>query len=547
MKYQDLTLMATEMGTARDASGTLLTTFKLLIPRVMADALVCSFDRKALKELQKAGTAADAKWEGALALGRALADILLPDAVRRVVTERMTQAKAQGQGLRLRLALPNELQRLPWEFMAINRAGGESTAHDFLALEPNLSIVRDPANALPVWQIQAEPTDTINVLAAFSSPEDQPPLDVDGEQAKLTEAFKSLTRARLKPINHATLDAVLAGNDKAHVFHFAGHGVFVPVPMSAQPGKTEGQGALVFENDSNTSAFVDPSVFGVALRAKGVRVALLGACHSAERDDLRQWGGVAESLLKADVGAVVGMQFAVRDDSAIAFAGQFYGALLAGMTIDEAVTAGRVMLAGKGDVRGFGTPVLYLRDADGVVLPEMLKVPTATAEQASIATAIQTQYQTIGGVHIGSIDARGSQGMIVGGAGPVNVTQQFGNTVNTGGGAYIGGNVTAGGDVVTGDKIVNINTTPVEVDAEISGATPEQTKRMKSLYDVLGGFYFSEDDLQDLCFRMDADWDNLSGGTKKGKARAFVQFCFKSGKLDELYGLVRQARPRLNL
>lgn len=57
-----------------------------------------------------------------------------------------------------------------------------------------------------------------------------------------------------------------------------------------------------------------------------------------------------------------------------------------------------------------------------------------------------------GNINTGTqIDARGSQGFIHDNKG--SVTQQFGNRIDTGGGAYVGGNVSAGGDFVGRDKI----------------------------------------------------------------------------------------------
>jgi hypothetical protein len=66
--------------------------------------------------------------------------------------------------------------------------------------------------------------------------------------------------------------------------------------------------------------------------------------------------GAAVSL-KADLGAVVGIQYAVQDSSAVAFARQFYQAPAADLPIDTAVTAGRLAMAYADDVRGWGVPV----------------------------------------------------------------------------------------------------------------------------------------------------------------------------------------------
>ncbi len=52
------------------------------------------------------------------------------------------------KSLRIRLTLSGELQRVPWEFMAINWAGGEITKSDFLVFDPAISIVAAKQNSL---------------------------------------------------------------------------------------------------------------------------------------------------------------------------------------------------------------------------------------------------------------------------------------------------------------------------------------------------------------------------------------------------------------
>ena len=138
MQYQDLILMVTEFGLKRE-DGKRIARFKLTIPSVLNEPIPQFFDWDVLNELRKPVASAQASKEDALR--RAMAEILLPGETRRIVLERLTQMQAQGKGLRLRLVLPGELHRLPWEFLAINRAGGESTMQDFLALEKHLSIV----------------------------------------------------------------------------------------------------------------------------------------------------------------------------------------------------------------------------------------------------------------------------------------------------------------------------------------------------------------------------------------------------------------------
>jgi len=139
--------------------------------------------------------------------------------------------------------------------------------------------------------------------------------------------------------------------------------------MSKQPGKVEGEGVIVLDGGCGDPAPLDAGQLALRLRQAGVRVALLGACRSGRRDDVNVWSSVATSLLKAELGAVVGMRYKIRDESAIAFAGAFYRALVSGLTIDEAVAAGRVAVSLL-DPQGWGVPVLYLRALDGVIFPE---------------------------------------------------------------------------------------------------------------------------------------------------------------------------------
>jgi hypothetical protein len=66
------------------------------------------------------------------------------------------------------------------------------------------------------------------------------------------------------------------------------------------------------------------------------------------------------------------MQFSVQDTLAAVFSGAFYRALVAGLTIDEAVSIGRIAMRGAAsattpDSRDWGVPVLYLRAAEGRV------------------------------------------------------------------------------------------------------------------------------------------------------------------------------------
>lgn len=76
--------------------------------------------------------------------------------------------------------------------------------------------------------------------------------------------------------------------------------------------------------------------------------------------------------------------------------------------------------------------------------------------------------------------------------------------------------------------------------------SPEQQKQRQRLYSALNGYY-SLDELQDICYRLDVDWDNLKGDTKYIKAGELIEYFLRRGQLDVLYQDVKAARPKLNL
>jgi hypothetical protein len=63
------------------------------------------------------------------------------------------------------------------------------------------------------------------------------------------------------------------------------------------------------------------------------------------------------------------MQFEITDEAASVFADGFYSAIATGSPVDAAAAAARfTMFANRSDGIAWGTPVLYMRVADGRVL-----------------------------------------------------------------------------------------------------------------------------------------------------------------------------------
>lgn len=105
--------------------------------------------------------------------------------------------------------------------------------------------------------------------------------------------------------------------------------------------------------------------FAKLLKKANVKVVLLSACETARRDSgAFQWTGVAPALLKAGIPVVIGMQYLISDNTAIAFSKAFYEALALGLNIDQAVALGRqcIMDLPEDDRdQDWGVPVLYTR------------------------------------------------------------------------------------------------------------------------------------------------------------------------------------------
>ena len=72
--------------------------------------------------------------------------------------------------------------------------------------------------------------------------------------------------------------------------------------------------------------------------------------------------GVATTLLKSAVPVVIAMQLRVNDEAAIAFSDAFYGAIVEGRSVEEALAESRIAIS-KLPERGqdWGVPVLYMR------------------------------------------------------------------------------------------------------------------------------------------------------------------------------------------
>ena len=111
-----------------------------------------------------------------------------------------------------------------------------------------------------------------------------------------------------------------------------------------------------------------------------LRLAVLNSCEGARSSLQDPYSGVATSLVEREIPAVIGMQFEITDRAAIVFAGEFYSALADGLPVDSSVAEARkAIYADQNDIE-WGTPVLFMRVADGRLFDVQRHAPLRPAE-----------------------------------------------------------------------------------------------------------------------------------------------------------------------
>jgi hypothetical protein len=128
--------------------------------------------------------------------------------------------------------------------------------------------------------------------------------------------LETMTSVRPVDLSQAMLDK------KPNIVHFSGHGTI--------------HGALCFENNQGITQAIEPQALQALfeLFSDHVSCVLLNACYSEKQ---------AEAIAQ-NIPFVIGMNGAIGDRAAIAFAVGFYQAIGAGMTIEKAYHMGKVQI-----------------------------------------------------------------------------------------------------------------------------------------------------------------------------------------------------------
>jgi hypothetical protein len=286
--------------------------------------------------------------------GRDLFTALFTGEIRDLYRTAYAEARREERGIRITLQLTKvpELMDVPWEYLHDDP--------DFLSVSPWTPIVRylDISHPRPPLAVESP----LRVLGMVSDVSDMAPLDTEGERARLETALAPMVAAgqvELHWADAATLPALLRALRGAefHVFHFVGHGAY---------DEERRDGVLLLEDDDGRSLPISGKQMGAILRAhRWLRLAVLNACEGARSSDTDPFAGVAASLVRREIPAVVAMQFEITDEAALLFAEHFYKALVTGAPVDAAVAQTRQDLFASGNEVEWGTPVLFMRPSDG--------------------------------------------------------------------------------------------------------------------------------------------------------------------------------------
>ena len=201
----------------------------------------------------------------------------------------------------------------------------------------------------------------LRVLAIISSPVDLEELDVEAEWRRIRDALAPRIDGGLVALDRLPSATVGELGDwlrqhPTHVIHFVGHGDF---------DARLREGVIYFQDSHGKSSPVTSSILGPFVRDHDpLRMVVLNACRSARSDAVDPFAGMAQGLVQQDATAVVAMQFPISDRAAVTFTGEFYGALVEGLPVDQAVSSARkALLAEFRDE--WATPVLFMRSPDG--------------------------------------------------------------------------------------------------------------------------------------------------------------------------------------
>ncbi|HSJ13007.1 MAG TPA: CHAT domain-containing protein [Longimicrobiales bacterium] len=230
--------------------------------------------------------------------------------------------------------------QIPWETLGF----GEARTAWFPAAEQGLSH-RYAAENLSVakWLEERVHDNVLNVLLVVNPTSDLAGAEREGERVRALLGQQSGTRLTVLRRGEATRQALLAAfsSGSYDVVHYAGHAEF-DERHPARSGIVCAGGVRLTGADLAGVSRLPTLVFFNACESGRVRAAKNGAGKPKPRvQHVADNVGLAEAFMRGGVANFLGTYWPVGDAEADAFAATFYGDLVTGKTIGEALLNGR--------------------------------------------------------------------------------------------------------------------------------------------------------------------------------------------------------------
>lgn len=289
--------------------------------------------------------------------------------------------KASTANKRLRLQLEfekgaQELESLPWEFLYY------PDEKSFLATDTEFVLSRYmPEPGEEITDTLAPEQSPLRILVVVSQPQELDPVIATPVKEEI-QKLKDTAEVLIDELENPTMDqwGDRLQKFKPHIVHWIGHG---------QVNQRK-QGEVAFVDENGKLVWWPDMVF--AEKFKQVhsipRLVVLQMCETAKVKSAG-FAGVAPWLIQFQVPAVVAMQYPIRQDAAISFSKAFYKALADGKDVDDAfqharytiTTAVRPIFS-----RNFGTPILYWRSRNGIIIRSETPSPERSQQQARLVS-----------------------------------------------------------------------------------------------------------------------------------------------------------------
>jgi CHAT domain-containing protein len=239
---------------------------------------------------------------------------------------------SNSEGMTLRIDVAERLRHLPWELLYTDAAYLSSNA---LRLFTPARLVTEKAGKIEVYN---RPLRTLYM--ACSAQDVEPLLDFEAEEGRILEAARrhqiELFVEESGSLDGLSYQVVAFGRRYFDVFHLTGH---ASVDMSGP--------RFLMENDQGLRQDVSAEEIAEAFQGDWPRLVFLSGCRTGQSPQQGYLPSFSEALVQAGAPAVLGWALPVNDLTANLAAGELYGHLAAGKSIDEAVARATSPVAGK--------------------------------------------------------------------------------------------------------------------------------------------------------------------------------------------------------